>query len=151
MNVRMPGDSVLPSLRELTTRGWLELRPSDRRIHIHPGLPARPMGLPDSACDLVESQIRHIIGILFHVRLGKPLISEEEFLREGSNLIYAMAASDGRVHADIGAKAIETSMTSFSYYVGLTLYAKFVAAKLNEPTLIQRDDVGGIVHFRLCS
>ncbi len=146
-----PDDSVLLSLHELTIRGWLEPRSSDRHIHIHAGLPSRPMGLPASACNLVETQIRQIIGILFHVRLGSSIISEEEFLREGADLIRTMMAGVGRVHADIEAASVETEMTPLSYYVALALYAKFVAAKLHEPKLIQLYDDEGIIYFRLCS
>lgn len=151
-SVRTGHDAVLLSFNELHLRCMLCFHHSvDRRVLLRPNS-TRPVGLPDSACQLVEDQIESLMAILFRIRVGQQCFSEDVYLDEMSDLIYQIAASEqGYIHADIEAAAVAMNMTAIPLYVALAIYAKLVATKLHNPPLIQREDKDGVVHFRsLC-
>ena len=144
------GDTILLALNELHTHGMVEPNSIDSRVKF--GLPyrhyaPRPVGLPESACLYVEQNITKIMDWLFQLRVGSLLVTEEEFLREVSDLIFQEVRGTNE-ELYITAAAAQTPMTVMPFYLALAIYAKYLAATQCNPPLIVREDIGQVVHFR---
>lgn len=133
-----PNMSVLQALNELQMHSMIDPSPDKRVVLLPPTAehPSRPIGLPDSACQLVETQIHHMTDVLFSLRIGTTRISELDFLREMSDVVFHMA--DDSVRLELDAVAQQKHMAVLPLYVALAIYAKYVAAHTTPP-LITRD------------
>ena len=143
-------DTILLALNELHAHGMIEPNSIDSRIKfalLHGHTEPRPVGLPESACLYVERNVAKIMDWLFQLRVGSLIVTEEEFLREVSDLIFQEVRGTND-ELDIKAAAAQTPMTVLPYYLALAIYAKYLAATQCKPPLIVREDIGQVVHFR---
>ncbi len=143
-------DTILLALNELHTHGMVEPNSIDSRIKfalLHGHNTPRPVGLPESACVYVERNVAKIMDWLFELRVGSSLVTEEDFRREVSDLIFQEVKGTAE-ELDIRTAAAQTPMTILPFYLALAIYTKYLAATQCNPPLIVREDIGQVVHFR---